>query len=183
MMVSRPASAARFDNRQAQLVGATCAGLFALIGISMVAHSATRWSGASFTVVSAFLLVRALRSSGVVVDGAGVVTRSLVRTRRYEFAGLRGVDVAVGRTGFTGFGREYLVFRRVDGWDASFKELNCRPSKALRECRWSSGRRIASTSVCSPRDRGPGQLTPPARARSRFLVTRASMKLLMNRRG
>jgi hypothetical protein len=128
-VLSRSASVARFDNRQAQLVGATCAGLFALIGISMVAHSATRWSGAFFTVVSAFLVVRALRSSCVVVDGAGVVTRSLVRTRRYGFAESHDVEVTVGRTGFTGFGREYLLFHRADGRDVSFRELNCRPHK------------------------------------------------------
>lgn len=131
MMVSRSAPVERFDNRQAQLVGATCAGLFALIGISMVAHSTTRWSGAFFTVVSTFLVVRALRSSCVVVDGTGVVTRSLVRTRRYGFAELRDVEVAAGRTGFSGFGREYLVFHRADGRDAGFKELNCRPPKEL----------------------------------------------------
>ncbi len=131
-LVSSSMSVERFDNRQAQVVGALCAALFALIGLSMVvapAGSSTRLYGACFTLLSVLLAVQALRSSCVVVDDSAVVTRSIVRTRRYLFVELRGVDVAVGRTGFNGFGREFLVLHLSDGRDVVFKELNCKPSK------------------------------------------------------
>jgi hypothetical protein len=38
------------------------------------------------------------------------------------------VEVAVGRTGMNGFGREYLVLHRRDGATATFKDLNAKPS-------------------------------------------------------
>jgi hypothetical protein len=131
MTVSRreDRSLRRFDNRQAQIVLAAVAGLFVLIGLAGVAESSSRVEGAVYLLFGGFSLVRALRTSCVSVDGLGVSTRSMVRTRRYLFSELRGVEVAVGRTGFAGFGREHLVFHRADGQDVAFKELNCRPPK------------------------------------------------------
>jgi hypothetical protein len=83
--------------------------------------------GASYLVFGALLFVRAMTSSLVIVDDSGVRTRSIVRTHRYDFSELRGVDVGVGRTGLAGFGREYLVLHLVDRPDVAFKELNCAP--------------------------------------------------------
>lgn len=119
----------RFENGAAQKVLAAFSALVAVIGLAELADPALRGTGAFFFVGGVFFTVRALRSSSVVVDESGVSTRSIVRTRRYELSELRGVDVAVGRTGFNGFGREHLVLHRADGQDVAFKELNCRPPK------------------------------------------------------
>jgi hypothetical protein len=118
----------RFDNRIAQIVGASYWALITLIGITLITDPASRWAGLVFIVLGLFLAWRSLRSSTVVVDDTGVVTRSVVRTRRYAYSDLRNVEVAVGRTGWNGFGREYLVFHRFDGHDVAFRGLNCRPS-------------------------------------------------------
>jgi hypothetical protein len=120
----------RFENRVAQVALALFSALIGVIGLAMVAESATRGSGVFFVVLGAFFAVRALRTSSIVVDGSGVSTRSILHTRHYTFAELRDVEVAVGRTGFTGFGREHLVLHRADGQDVAFKELNCPPPKA-----------------------------------------------------
>jgi len=122
-------TANRFDNRVAQVVAALFGGLFVLIGLSGFVASASPGIAAVYPLFGVYTIVRGLRSSLVIVDGSGVTTRSMVRTRRYPLSELRGVEVAVGRTGFAGFGREHLVFHRADGEDVAFKELNCRPPK------------------------------------------------------
>jgi hypothetical protein len=119
----------RFDNRVAQNVLMAVAGLFGLIGLAGLAEPSSRVEGAVYLMFGAFSMVRARRSSCVVVDASGVTTRSMVRTRRYAFSELRGVEVAVGRTGLVNFRREHLVFHRADGRDVAFKELNCPPPK------------------------------------------------------
>lgn len=119
----------RFDNRAAQITGAAFGGLIVVIGLAGLAESLWRGTAAIYLLFGVYTIVRGLRSSCVVVDGSGVMTRSMVRTRRYPFSGLREVEVAVGRTGMAGFGREHLVFHRADGQDVAFKELNCRPPK------------------------------------------------------
>ena len=128
LMAVTDLTAQRFDNRVAQIATAGFGGLFAALGLAGLA--ASPGSAAVYLLFGAFTIVRGLRSSCVVVDGSGVTTRSMVRTRRYTFLELRGVEVAVGRTGFAGFSREHLVFRRADGEDVAFKELNCPPPKA-----------------------------------------------------
>lgn len=120
----------RFDNRVAQVVAALFGGLFVLIGLSGFVASASPGTATVYLLFGVYTIVRGLRSSLVVVDGSSVTTRSMVRTRRYPLPELRGVEVAVGRTGLAGFGREHLVFHRADGQDIAFKELNCPPPKA-----------------------------------------------------
>lgn len=120
----------RFDNRVAQVVAALFGGLFVLIGLSGFVASASPGTAAVYLLFGVYTVFRGLRSSLVVVDGSGVTTRSMVRTRRYALSELRGVEVAVGRTGLAGFGREHLVLHRADGQDVAFKELNCPPPKA-----------------------------------------------------
>lgn len=115
----------RFENRGAQKVLAAFSALVAVIGLAELADPALRGTGAFFFAGGVFFTVRALRSSSVVVDDSGVSTRSIVRTRRYPFSELRGVDVAVGRTGLVAYSREHLVLHRADGQDFAFKELNC----------------------------------------------------------
>lgn len=115
----------RFENRVAQVALAAFSGLVALLGLAMLSEASSRISGVFFLLFGAFFSVRALRSSSVVVDDSGVSTRSIMRTRHYAFSELRGVDVAIGRTGLAAFGREHLVIHRADGQDVAFKELNC----------------------------------------------------------
>jgi len=114
-----------FDNRAAQVTGAAVAGLFVLIGFAGVMKPPSRAEGAIFIAFGAFSFCRALRTSCVIVDKSGVSTRSMVRTRRYNFSNLRGVEVVVDRTGFVGSVREHLLFHRIDGVDVAFKELSC----------------------------------------------------------
>lgn len=118
-------TAQRFDNRVAQIAMAGFGGLLAILGLAGLAASLD--AAAIYLLLGMFTVARGLRSSSVTVDESGVTTRSMVRTRRYLFSELRAVEVAVGRTGFTGFGREHLVFHRADGQDVPFRELNCRP--------------------------------------------------------
>lgn len=115
----------RFDNRVAQVVAALFGGLFVLIGLSGFVASASPGTAAVYLLFGVYTVVRGLRSSLVIVDGSGVTTRSMVRTRRYAFSELRGVEVAVGRTGLAAFSREHLVLHRADGQDFAFNELNC----------------------------------------------------------
>jgi hypothetical protein len=119
----------RFDNRVAQLVAALFGGLFVLIGLSGFVAAASPGTATVYLLFGIYTIVRGRRSSLVIVDGSGVTTRSMVRTRRYPWSELRRVEVVVGRTGFAGFGREHLVFHRADGQDVVFKELNCPPPK------------------------------------------------------
>lgn len=126
-MAATDVMAQRFDNRVAQIITAAFGGLLALLGLAGLAASSG--TAVIYLLFGVYTIVRGLRSSRVVVDGSVVTTRSMVRTRRYPFSELRGVEVAVGRTGFAGFGREHLVFHRADGQDIAFKELNCPPPK------------------------------------------------------
>lgn len=118
----------RFDNRVAQRVMAGYSALIIFIGFGGLSAPGSRGQGVFFVAFGVFSLVRARRSARVEVDTAGVLTRSMFRTHRYLFQDLATVEVAVGRTGLNGFGREYLVLRRKDGEVVAFKELNCRPS-------------------------------------------------------
>jgi hypothetical protein len=72
--------------------------------------------------------LRALRSATVIVTASDVELLGFVRTRRHHLDDLASVEVAVGRTGMNGFGREYLVLHRRDGATATFKDLNAKPS-------------------------------------------------------
>lgn len=119
----------RFENGAAQKALAAFSALMALLGLAMVSQPDSRGSGVFFLVVGGFFVARALRTSAVIVDDSGVKTQSIVRTRNYPFSKLRGVDVAVGRTGLAAFGREHLVLHLIDGEDVAFRELNCPPPK------------------------------------------------------
>jgi hypothetical protein len=116
----------RFDNRAAQAAVAAFGSLIALLGLSGLADSSSRLTAAVYLAFGAYTIFRGLRSSSVIVGGSSVTTRSMVRTRRYPFAELRGVEVVLGRTGLVGSKREYLVFQQVDGQSAGFKDFNTR---------------------------------------------------------
>lgn len=125
----RTTSSQRFDNRVAQFALALFGGLIVLLGLSGLAAGASVGATAAYLLFGLYTVFRGLRSSTVVVDGSGAITRSMMRTHRYTWSDLVEVEVVTGRTGVAGFGREYLVFHRTDGRDVSFKELNCPPPK------------------------------------------------------
>jgi hypothetical protein len=119
-----------FNNRTAQLALAGFSILIAVIGLAMLTDASARVSGIIFFVLGACFTVRAMRSSSVILRDDEVETRSILRTRRYALSELEGVDVAVGRTGLNGFGREHLVLHRQDGTRVVFKDMNAKPSTA-----------------------------------------------------
>jgi hypothetical protein len=119
---------ARFRNRQAQVALATFSGLIAFIGLAGITQRGSRLSGVVFLVLGVASLIRALRSSDVIVDDEAVYARSILRTRRFPLADLDRVQVEVGRTGMNGFGREYLRLYLKEDRDFSFRELNSKPS-------------------------------------------------------
>jgi hypothetical protein len=79
-------------------------------------------------VVGVVFAWRAAITSNVVLRADRVELRSIVRTRRIPLERIARVEVAVGRTGMSGFGREYLLLHRRDGTTASFRELSSKPS-------------------------------------------------------
>jgi hypothetical protein len=139
----------RFENRVARAALALFSALICVIGLAMLTASATRGSGVFFVLLGGFFALRALRSSSVVVSESGISVRSILRTRRYEFSDLVGVEVVVGRTGFTGLGREHLVFHRANGQDVIFRELNCPPPRDA------SGSSVVRRAAASIRERLP----------------------------
>ncbi len=96
--MSRRASQERFENRVAQVALAAVSAVFVLIGLAGLVEPTSRGMGVLLLVVGGFSAVRALRSSAVVVDGSGVSTRSMLRTRRYAFSELRGVEGSISWT-------------------------------------------------------------------------------------
>ena len=100
--------------------------LIALIGLGGASRGEV--TGLGYLAFGGFTVFRGLRSSSVSVDSDAVLTRSILRTRRFPVSKLAGVEVAVGRTGMNGFGREHLVLSRIDGPPFAFKELNAKPS-------------------------------------------------------
>lgn len=149
----------RFDNRAAQLAAAAFGALLVLLALGGLAASSG--TAVIYVAFGVYTVVRGLCSSRVVVNGSAVTTRSMVRTRRYAFSDLREVEVAVGRTGVTGFGREHLVFHRADGQDVAFKELNCRPPEPPQRTAV-----VRQAAACInerlPRSGGPGRPDPAA---------------------
>jgi hypothetical protein len=109
--------------------------LFALLGLAQLTDA--RATGAGPRVFGACLLAaglwfawRGYLSATVLVQHDRVVTRSFLTIRSYSTADLRDADVEVGRTGFGGFGREYLVLEVSDGSQVRCKELNARPAES-----------------------------------------------------
>jgi hypothetical protein len=118
-----------FVNRPARLVGVAFGAAICFIGLGGLLVRGGQVGGLISLVIGALFASRCVVSSSVSVDDGQVTTRSLFRTRRYAFDDLQHVDVVVGATGLNLAGREYLVFKRSDGSEASFRELNCRPPK------------------------------------------------------
>jgi hypothetical protein len=107
---------------------------FALLGLAQLADGR---SGTGAKAFAACVLLgglwfawRGFVSATLIVESDRVVARSFLRTRSYRMADLRGADVEVGRTGLSGFGREYLVLEVSDGSKVPFKELNARPAES-----------------------------------------------------
>jgi hypothetical protein len=118
----------RFANNGARIAAACFGGLVVLLGLAGLTQGA--WTAVAFLIVGGAFLYRGLRSATVVLTDSEVELRGFARTRRLRVADLSVVDVAVGRTGMNGFGREYLILKQRDGTTSAFKELNAKPSSA-----------------------------------------------------
>jgi integrase len=84
-------------------------------------------------MVGALWFWRGAATSNVILRADSVELRGVVWTRRIPLRELASVTVATGRTGMNGFSREYLVLHRRNGTDSSFKELNSKRAKTLRD--------------------------------------------------
>lgn len=124
-LTCRSQGTCRFIARPPQVALAAFSTIVVFIGLGMLTASPPDWAGLAFALAGFVFFVRALRSPAVLADGSRVTTRSIIRTRHYPLTELTSVEVAVGRTGFTGLAREYLIFRCADGRVTGFKELNC----------------------------------------------------------
>lgn len=124
----RDGAVARFNNRAEQIALATYGTLVSAVGLSQIASSQEVY-GLVLVITGIIVAWRGASTSCVIVGKSTVSTRSAIWTRRYALFELHHAEVAVGQTGFNGFGREYLVFHRKDGRDVRFKGLNCRPPK------------------------------------------------------
>ena len=117
----------RFANRTARLVPAAFFALLVLIGVGLLSSNSRSIAGLGYIAAGVPLAIRALTSSTVDVGDGVITTRSMVRTRRHPLSQIRAARVNVGRTGFAGYIREYLVFERADGSGVASKELNSKP--------------------------------------------------------
>jgi hypothetical protein len=118
----------RFDYHTPRFVVYLLGAFVLSVGLEELGDSSSRLSGAWFAVWGAYLVLGALRPPSVVVDHLGVTVRSKLRTRRYSFRELQGVDVAVAY-GFPHFGREHLVLHQSNGRNRAFKQVMSRPPK------------------------------------------------------
>lgn len=107
--------------------------LFALLGLAEVTSGST--TGAEPRVFGSVLLAfgllfayRGFLSATVIVNPPRVTTRGFARSHVYKTEDLVDVEVRTGRTGFNGYGREYLALRLKDGSWKQFTELNAKPA-------------------------------------------------------
>lgn len=116
----------RFTNGGARAAGAAFGGLLAVLGLAGLVTS--DWSGVVYVLVGGVFAFRALSSSALIVSSSSIQLRGFARTRRIQLDDVSGAEVAVGRTGMNGFGREYPLMHRRDGATCMFKELNAKPT-------------------------------------------------------
>ncbi len=124
--------ATRFSVDATIALGSAAFGLLiGLIGLSMAtaqqASTGDRVPGLLAVSFAVWFAYRGATAGKVTVGDQMVTTRSFLRTRHYRASELASAEVRIGRTGPNGFGRQYLVLRRVDGSDVAFRGLNCKP--------------------------------------------------------
>lgn len=96
-----------------------------LLGAAGLTADTPEWLGIiSGIVVGLWWLIRLWWAASVEVGPGGVVTRSIVRTRRYSFDELDRVEAAVGPLNLNPTHREYLVLILTNGTRIRFPELN-----------------------------------------------------------
>ncbi len=120
----------RFVNRPAQRVAGGFGGLVVFIGIGGLLSR--DWTGLAWIAVGLLFAYRGLTTSLVIVKPDEIDLRGFGRRHRVRVNALSSVEVAVGRTGMNGFGREHLVFHHLDGTATAFKDLNAKPSTTKR---------------------------------------------------
>jgi hypothetical protein len=133
-----------FGNADAQFASILFGGSIVVIGLLTATDPGSRWLGAFYIGVGLVFGVRGSHGSSVVVTDEAVEMKSAMRTKRFPIARLTGVEVRVGQTGLTGFGREYLVLHLADGSTYRFNELNAKPSS---DGSYETGVRQAAASI------------------------------------
>ena len=149
----------RFNNTVAQ--GATVGlGLILLmIALSKIAVN-YRDNGVSASLYlfgGIWFVAKGCRASSVSVGADGVVTRSMLRTRRYGWDEIASASVQRGNTGMNGHDREYVEILRADGGSIRFKELNAPADEEpgdINEVR-KAVRAIKELAACNRRHLGP----------------------------
>jgi hypothetical protein len=86
-----------------------------------------------YVVAGAWFIYRGSKSASVSVGEEGVVTVSMLRTRRYGWSEIASAAVGRGTTGLNGHDREYVVIQRVNGSLVSFRELNAKAAEGGQE--------------------------------------------------
>lgn len=114
-----------FVNWPLRIFGFVLGSMWFLIGVSGLTADTPEWLGIiSGLVFGLWWLIRLWWAASVEVGPGGVVTRSIVRTRRYSFDELDRVEAAVGPVNLNPTHRESLVLIRTDGTRIRFPELN-----------------------------------------------------------
>ncbi len=119
----------KFYNRPAQTATTIFFGFMVILSLGMIVDASSRVVGLIFLAGSMAVFVRACISPRVDVGPDRIALASLFRTRRIELSEIESIDVAVGRTGMNGFGREFLVLQLHDGVAIRFTDMNAAPPK------------------------------------------------------
>jgi hypothetical protein len=127
--VSRGNASRRFTNVAARNATLAFGSLVSFLGVCGVI-SGDAIAGAAFFAAGVALGGRGRRSSTVELTSTQVRLIGFAHTRQLPLADLARVEVAIGRTGWNGSGREYLVFELRDGSSTRFTELNAKPSRS-----------------------------------------------------
>jgi hypothetical protein len=122
----------RFNNTVAQGAAVGFGLILLMIALSKIVVN-YRGNGISASIYlfgGVWFVIRGSKASSVSVGADGLVTKSMVRTRQYDWAEIASASVQCGNTGMNGHNREYIEILRVDGESIRFKELNAPANEA-----------------------------------------------------
>jgi hypothetical protein len=122
----------RFTQRVARYATVAAGSVFGLLGVAGLFADGdhSKPFAATLLAFGVWFAYRGFRSATVIVGRDRVVTRSLVRTRRYHPADLVGAHVEIGTTGGYGQQGQHLVLDLADGSTRRFRELSAKPPQS-----------------------------------------------------
>jgi hypothetical protein len=85
---------------------------------------------ALFVAVCTVVAVRGFRSATVIADTNGVTYRSLMRTRRWQWADINRFEVHDASVGIMRYNRRVLFMRDVQGDVRKLEQLNASPKRS-----------------------------------------------------